>query len=107
MQVTDSEFETLADAALQALERAFEASLPDADLQAKWEPPAEGATERKLPNVTGNVLLNDSDVDAGAYESGLVLGPPRFVRHPASRTVHKQKYSTGKSARNRPAGTAP
>lgn len=34
-QVTDSEFETLADAALRALERAFEASLPDADVQAK------------------------------------------------------------------------
>ncbi|GMV15404.1 MAG: hypothetical protein AMXMBFR56_36280 [Polyangiaceae bacterium] len=29
----------------------------DADLQAKWEPPADGESERKLPSVTGNVLL--------------------------------------------------
>lgn len=29
----------------------------DADLIAKWEPPAEGSTERKLPSLTGNVLL--------------------------------------------------
>lgn len=29
----------------------------DADLQVKWEPPAEGATERKLPRLTGDVLL--------------------------------------------------
>lgn len=33
--MTESEFETLAGAALAALERAFEASAPDADVQAK------------------------------------------------------------------------
>jgi len=33
--VTESEFERLADAALAALERAFEQSAPDLDLQAK------------------------------------------------------------------------
>jgi CyaY protein len=35
--MTESEFETLAGAALAALERAFEASAPDADVQAKGE----------------------------------------------------------------------
>src|SRR5258706_5363780 len=35
--MTESEFETLAGAALSALERAFEASAPDADVQAKGE----------------------------------------------------------------------
>jgi CyaY protein len=35
--MTESEFETLAGAALAALESAFEASLPDADVQTKGE----------------------------------------------------------------------
>jgi len=35
--MTESEFETLAGAALAALERAFEASSPDADVQSKGE----------------------------------------------------------------------
>lgn len=35
--MTESEFETLAGAALAALERAFEAGVPDADVQAKGE----------------------------------------------------------------------
>lgn len=35
--MTESEFETLAGAALAALERAFEASAPDADVQSKGE----------------------------------------------------------------------
>ena len=35
--MTESEFDTLAGAALSALERAFEASAPDADVQAKGE----------------------------------------------------------------------
>ena len=35
--MTESEFDTLAGAALSALERAFEASVPDADVQAKGE----------------------------------------------------------------------
>jgi CyaY protein len=35
--MTDSEFESLAGVALAALERAFEASAPDADVQAKGE----------------------------------------------------------------------
>jgi CyaY protein len=35
--MTESEFETLAGAALAALERAFEAGAPDADVQAKGE----------------------------------------------------------------------
>ena len=35
--MTESEFETLAGAALAALERAFEASAPDTDVQAKGE----------------------------------------------------------------------
>lgn len=51
-QVTDSEFETLADAALQALERAFEAGLPDADLQAK----GSGLLEVEFDNGTKMVI---------------------------------------------------
>lgn len=35
--MTESEFETLAGAALAALESAFEAGMPDADVQAKGE----------------------------------------------------------------------
>jgi CyaY protein len=35
--MTESEFETLAGAALAALERAFESSAPDADVQSKGE----------------------------------------------------------------------
>jgi len=35
--MTESEFETLAGAALAALERAFEASAPDVDVQSKGE----------------------------------------------------------------------
>ena len=35
--MTESEFETLAGAALAALERAFEANAPDADVQSKGE----------------------------------------------------------------------
>lgn len=35
--MTESEFETLAGAVLAALERAFEASAPDADVQSKGE----------------------------------------------------------------------
>jgi len=35
--MTESEFDALAGAALSALERAFEASAPDADVQAKGE----------------------------------------------------------------------
>jgi CyaY protein len=35
--MTESEFETLAGAALAALERAFEAGAPDADVQSKGE----------------------------------------------------------------------
>lgn len=51
-QVTDSDFETLADATLQALERAFEASLPDADLQAK----GPGLLEVEFDNGTKMVI---------------------------------------------------
>jgi CyaY protein len=51
-QVTDSEFEALADAALHALERAFEASLPDADLQAK----GPGLLEVEFDNGTKMVI---------------------------------------------------
>jgi CyaY protein len=36
-EMTESEFETLAGAALAALESAFEASAPDADVQSKGE----------------------------------------------------------------------
>lgn len=50
--MTDSEFEALADAALHALERAFEASLPDADLQAK----GSGLLEVEFDNGTRMVI---------------------------------------------------
>lgn len=50
--MTESEFETLADAALQALERAIEASLPDADLQAK----GSGLLEIEFGNGTKMVI---------------------------------------------------
>ncbi len=50
--VTESEFETLADAALQALERAFESSLPDADVQAK----GPGMLEVEFDNGTKMVI---------------------------------------------------
>lgn len=50
--MTDSDFETLADATLQALERAFEASLPDADLQAK----GPGLLEVEFENGTKMII---------------------------------------------------
>ena len=50
--MTESEFETLADTALQTLERAFESSLPDADLQAK----GPGLLEIEFDNGTKMVI---------------------------------------------------
>jgi len=50
--VTESEFESLAEAALSALERAFEASLPGADVQAK----GPGLLEIEFDNGTRMVI---------------------------------------------------
>lgn len=50
--MTESEFETLAGAALAALERAFETGLPDADVQAK----GEGMLEIEFENGSKMVI---------------------------------------------------
>lgn len=50
--MTESEFEQLAGAALSALERAFEAGAPDADVQAK----GEGVLEVEFDNGSRMVI---------------------------------------------------